>query len=136
MNRHFIVVQSFCHQTDCFCPGSIHSELLRIEQGDIIKVTNERKFTAHNGWYYMVVLEDENYFYIALSDLEQYYARGQIFLREDIEWNMNYLNCQVDLSLDRKDEVRFKYVSKQLIEANKLKKKLEKYEENDQLFHV
>ncbi len=136
MNRHFIAVQSFCHQTDCYCPGAIHSELLRIEQADIIKVTNERKYTAHNGWYYMVVLGDEYYFYMAISDLEQYYARGQLFSPEDIEWKMNYLNCQVDQSLDRKDEVRFRYVSKQLIEANKLKKKPEKYAEDDQLFHV
>ncbi len=126
MYQDFIAVQAFTHKVDCFCPGSIHSEVLRIEQADIIRVTNERKYVANNGWYMMVEVDNQYNFYIALTDLERYYKTGQILLKDDIEFNINYLNAQVDRSLDNKDEAMFKLFSTQLIEVSRLKVKLEK----------
>ncbi|RCW77035.1 IDEAL domain-containing protein [Saliterribacillus persicus] len=126
MYQDFIAVKAFTHKVDCFCLGSIHSELLRIEQADIIRVTNERKYVANNGWYMMVEVDNQYNFYIALTDLERYYTTGQILLKDDIEFNINYLNAQVDRSLDNKDEALFKLFSTQLIEVSRLKVKLEK----------
>ncbi|SFL73109.1 IDEAL domain-containing protein [Gracilibacillus orientalis] len=136
MNRDFIVVQSFSHLIDCFCPGSIHTEVLRVEQADIIRVTNERKYIVHNGWYCKAIVDDHYYFYIALEDLEHYYTKGQILAMEDIELNLNYLNFQIDQALDNKDESNFKLFSKQLMEVNQLKVKLEKHLDADKLFYI
>ncbi|WP_163581419.1 IDEAL domain-containing protein [Gracilibacillus saliphilus] len=136
MNRDFIVGQSFSHQIECFCPGSIHTEVLRIEQADIIKVTNERKYIIGNGWYFKAVVVDYYCFYIALEDLEYYNAKGQILLMEDIELSLNYLNFQIDQALDNKDEANFRLFSEQLIEVNQLKVKMEKYLESDDLFYI
>ncbi|SES16805.1 hypothetical protein SAMN04487944_12157 [Gracilibacillus ureilyticus] len=136
MYWNLIAVKAFSHQIDCFCPGEIHREVLRIEQSDIIKVTNERNFTATNGWYVMVILDDRYRFYMALHDLEHYYEIGEILLKEDIDLQLNYYDFQVNQALDKKDEVMFNYFSEQLIKMNKLKWKLDGYLEADELFYI
>ncbi|UOQ83713.1 hypothetical protein [Gracilibacillus salinarum] len=133
MDQHFIAVQSFSHQIECFCPGSIHTELLRIEEEDIIQLTDERKYIANHGWYVMIIVDDFYSFYIALADMEKYYMGGQILSQEDIELNVNYLQFQVDQSLDQHDEAKFKLVSQQLIESKERKMKLDNYMQTDEV---
>ena len=71
MFGHYIAGKTFSHKIDCFCPGGHHADVLKIQKGDLINVTNERKFTMH-GWYFLIGFNDICMFYMALADLEQY----------------------------------------------------------------
>ncbi|MDL4843254.1 hypothetical protein [Aquibacillus rhizosphaerae] len=124
MVKHFITVQSFFHQIDCFCPDGDHSEVIKINKGDVIKIINERKYINGVGWYFLIEHNSQNSFFAALSDLDYYHSQGLLLSIIDIELTLNYLNFQVDHALDNDDELEFIDVSNKIIESDKLKKKL------------
>jgi hypothetical protein len=123
MVNHFIAVQSFLHQIDCFCPDKQHSDFVKINQTDIIRILNERTYNEVNGWY---VLVEINYdcFYIAVEDLDHYNSQGLLYSELDLELQLNYLNFHIDESLDQADEGKFKEVSSRWLELKMLNEKL------------
>ncbi|MEC2074956.1 hypothetical protein [Metabacillus fastidiosus] len=114
MSQNFIVMKPFAHQIDCFCPDSIHAELLTINKQDIIKMTNECKFVDNNGWYSLVIINDESSFYIANEDLDTYVKQEKIISVLDIELKINYLEFCINRSLDECDKASFLKFTKEL----------------------
>lgn len=127
MIQYFIAKETFTHQIDCFCPGSIHATTLTINKMDIIEVTNEQSFTFNNGWYVQAIINNQGHFYIALEDLERYFALGRLVTDFDLELRLNYLRFQIDQALEINDEELFFNTTSQLKESSELKKKLADY---------
>ncbi|MCP3738161.1 IDEAL domain-containing protein [Rossellomorea sp. BNER] len=127
MDKHFIAVESFEHQIDCFCPGGIHAELLRINKEDIIEVTKDCNFVMDKGWYVWVVINDHCSFYMALEDLEKYMMKGLLISRLDLDLKINYLQFLIDQALDKGDEVSFLKYSTILKDSSEFKAGLENY---------
>ncbi|TCN22736.1 IDEAL domain-containing protein [Mesobacillus foraminis] len=127
MIQYFIAKETFTHQIDCFCPGNIHTTALTINKMDIIEVTNEQSFTFYNGWYVQAIINNQGHFYIALEDLERYFAIGRLVTGFDLELRLNYLRFQIDQALEINDEELFFNTTSQLKESSELKKKLEDY---------
>ena len=135
MIQYFIAKETFTHQTDCFCPGSIHATTLTINKMDIIEVSNEQSFTFNNGWYVLAIINNQGHFYIALEDLDHYFYQGRLVTDFDLELNLNYLQFQIDLALEIRDEKLFLNHTKKLIESSDLKVKLENYLNNSVMNH-
>lgn len=130
MFRHFIAIKTFEHQIDCFCPDGIHADVLTIHRGDIIELINERKFMFEKGWYFLIRLNNQCDFHIALEDLEQYYLNERLLSMIDIELTLNYLQFKINQALDTGDEESFLNFTKKLKESYDLKVKLEQYAHN------
>jgi len=123
MSQHLVVANPFTHQIDCFCPGDEQVDFLTFEYGDVIEVTNDRKFTSGNGWYSFIVINNQCSLYIALDDLEQYYRNKQIFSILDLELKINYLHYKINDSLETENKMSFLYYTSELNKLNKLKEK-------------
>jgi hypothetical protein len=136
MVQHFIAVKTFGHQIDCFCPGGDHADFLTINKSDVIEITNARKFTIGSGWYFLVVINSQRFFYMALEDLDKYFMEEQLLSILDIELKVNYLHFQVDQALDIGDEASFLNYTKKLKESNDLWVKLEEYLSNKGVNHI
>ncbi|MGF2614309.1 IDEAL domain-containing protein [Rossellomorea vietnamensis] len=106
MGNHYIAVQSFLHEVDCFCPDKEHLDWLKVRQGDIINIQHERTYNMVNGWYVLIEVNDSS-FYIAVEDLNQYYIRGLFISEIDIELRVNYLKFRIDEALENSDEGKF-----------------------------
>ncbi|WP_257351025.1 IDEAL domain-containing protein [Pseudalkalibacillus decolorationis] len=136
MFGHLIAVKTFEHQIDCFCPGGDHANFLTINKGDIIEVTNERKFTMANGWYFLVGINDLCIFYIALEDLEQYFMKERLLSVLEIDLKINYFQFKINETLDTGDEASFLSYTNKLIESSELQVKLENYLNNEAVNHT
>lgn len=121
MAHHFIVVNNFSHQVDCFCTGEVHSEFITFKQGDVIEVTNDRKFTMA-GWYFLLLINNHYPYYIAIDDLEKYNKHEQILSIVDIELKINYLQFQINQALDTNNKVTFLDYTPKLKDLNNLKR--------------
>ncbi|WHY67743.1 IDEAL domain-containing protein [Neobacillus sp. SuZ13] len=135
MIQYFIAKETFTHQTDCFFPGSIHATTLTINKMDIIEVPNEQSFTFNNSWYVLATINNQGHFYIALEDLDHYFYQGKLVTDFDLELNLNYLQFQIDLALEKRDEELFLNHTKKLIESSDLKVKLKNYLNNSVMNH-
>ncbi len=124
MLHHFVAVKSFLHKVDCFCPGSEHSELIKINPADLISISYERRFSMINGWYVQVEV-NEFVFYMSIEDLEHYYLQGYLFSQIDLELRLNYLHYQINDSLDRGDESKFIEATQSWNEFKRLKEHFE-----------
>lgn len=121
MHRYFIASKLFEHPIDCFCPDGDHATVLPIEKGDIIELTNNRKFIMDRGWYFLVVVNNhENCFYMAIDDLEYYYSKELIFSMLDIELKLNYSQYKIDQALDEGDKQIFRQFTKQFKDLKEL----------------
>lgn len=131
MIQYCIAKETFTHQIECFCPGSIHATTLTINKMDIIEViTNEQNFTYNNGWYVLAIINNHGHFYISLEDLEQYFELGKLVSDLDLDLKVNYLHFQIDQALEKRDEALFLNHTKILKESSDLKVKLEQYINN------
>ncbi|KMY51760.1 IDEAL domain-containing protein [Peribacillus loiseleuriae] len=126
MLQHFIALKTFEHQIDCFCPGGEHAEILILNEGDIIEVTNERKFTMR-GWYFLVSINNKNMFFMAHDDLEMYFMKEQILSVLDLDLHINYLQFKINEALDVGDETTFLNYTNKLIQSSELQAKLKMY---------
>jgi hypothetical protein len=127
MFRHFVAIKTFDHQIDCFCPDDIQAKVLSIRKGDIIEITNERTFMTEKGWYFLIRVNKQDDFHIALEDLEQYYLNEKLLSLIDVELMLNYFQFKIDQALDTGDEELFLNFTKKLKESSELKMKLERY---------
>ncbi|MBZ5749513.1 MULTISPECIES: hypothetical protein [Metabacillus] len=127
MFRHFIALKTFVHQIDCFCPDGEHADYITINKGDVIEVTKERNFTEGSGWYFLIGINDQCFFYIAIEEMEQYVAKERVISIVDINLKMNYLQFKINQSLDSLDEASFVNYTNQLNEVSDLKETLDQY---------
>lgn len=127
MIQYFIATETFTHQIECFCPGSIHATTLTINKMDIIEVINQQSFAFNNGWYVLAILNSHGHFYIALEDLDQYFHLGRLVTEFDLGLKLNYLRFQIDQALEVRDEELFLTHTKQLKESSDLKLRLESF---------
>lgn len=130
MIQHFITMNTFKHQVDCFCPGVNHEEILIINEGDVIEVTSERKHAAEKGWYVLIVINNFCIFFIAVDELEKYYKEHKILSLTDLELKMNYLKYQINQALDQDDKRSFLAATEEVGEVHEYKLKLEKHIQN------
>jgi hypothetical protein len=127
MFRHFIARKSFEHQIECFCPDRHHAGLVTIHKGDLIELTNERQFIPDKGWYFLIGMNEEGHFYMALEDLENYYDSGQLISLVDLELKENYCKYKVNVALDSGDEATFMAFTSELKDTRQLKEKINKH---------
>ena len=93
----------------------------------LCEITDERKYTIDNGWYFLVKINERNNFYIPINDLENFIRKEQLIAMLDIDLQINYLKFKIDQAFDTGDEASFIDLSKKLIQSNELKLKLERY---------
>jgi hypothetical protein len=127
MNQHYIAVKTFQYPIECFCSSSDHTYYLTIHGGDIVEVTDERKYMMANGWYSLVKINERSIFYIALYDLEDFFRKEQLLAMIDIDLQINYLQFKINQAFDTGDEASFIDISKKLNESSELKLKLERH---------
>jgi hypothetical protein len=127
MVGYYIAVKTFEHLIECFCPGGNHADVVTINKGDIIKVTNERKFKMANGWYFLVEVNGRCIFYMALEDLEYYFIKEQLSSMFDIELKRNYLKFKINQALDTGEETSFMNYTTELKKINNLKEKFKTF---------
>lgn len=127
MNEHYIAMNTFQHDIDCFCPDDYHAFSITLQKGDLIEVTPERKFTLAKGWYTFVVINEQHAFYMAMEDLEQYILNENIKSMLDIDLKINYLQYKIDQDLESGDKASFARHTNLLSETRKLKEELENY---------
>ncbi|MFE8697690.1 IDEAL domain-containing protein [Cytobacillus sp. FJAT-53684] len=135
MIQYFIATETFTHQIECFCPGSIHATTITINKMDIIEVINQQSFAFNNGWYVLAILNSHGHFYIALEDLDQYFHLGKLVTEFDLGLKLNYLRFQIDQALEVRDEELFLTHTKQLKESSDLKLRLEGFLNNTVINH-
>lgn len=123
--------EKFEHQIDCFYNDASHTSVLTINRGDIIEVTNERKYTKDNGWYALVKHNNQCMFYIAFKDLERYMKKDWLLTILDIDLKINYLGFKINQSLETGDKASFIHFTSQLKEINDLKGIMEQYVSNE-----
>jgi IDEAL domain len=127
MVGHYIAVKTFEYPIECFCPCGDHADVLIINKGDIIEVTNERKFTMANGWYFLVKINERCIFYMAHIDLEYYFIKEQLLSMLDIDLKINYLQFKINQALDTGDEVPFLNYTTEFKKINNLKGKFKTF---------
>lgn len=126
----FISRKKFELQIDCFCPEAIHANVLTINKGDIIEVTNDYKFTMENGWYVLVKFTSQRIFYIGFEDLEYHFMKERLLNKLDIDLSINYLQFKINQSLEAGDKERFIHFTNDLKELSEFKVRLEQYLSN------
>jgi len=124
MFRHFIAKKSFKNQIKCFCPDQHHASQITIHSGDIIELTRDRKFVHDQGWYFLISVNDDRHFYIALKDLENYYDSGHLVSLTDLELTEIYYQYKINEALDTGDHESFMVFTSEIKELKKLKEKI------------
>ncbi|MEQ6378297.1 hypothetical protein RZN25_15905 [Bacillaceae bacterium S4-13-56] len=107
MRQHFVVANTFKHRMNCFCHEKKHDCFFTLKEGDVIEVTNDRKFTIGNGWYHLTFINGQFPFYMRPDELDQYNSDGQLLSLLDIELKLNYLHFHINQSLDKKEKMSF-----------------------------
>jgi hypothetical protein len=126
----YIAVKTFDHQVDCFCPDADHSEVVTIHRGDIIEITPERKYTVINGWYALVIINQNFSFYMAVEDIEWYFTKEQMISMLDVDLKINYFQYKINQALDEGDEISFMNFTEKMNDSNEMKEKLQMYLRN------
>ncbi|WP_169891024.1 IDEAL domain-containing protein [Litchfieldia alkalitelluris] len=90
-------------------------------------MTNDRKYTIYQEWYFLIVINEQWTFYIAVEDLNQYYREEQILSILDIELKINHIQYQINEALDRNNKEKFLSYSTKLNEFKQLKMGHDKY---------
>lgn len=126
----YIAVKTFDHQVDCFCPDADHSEVVTIHRGDIIEITPERKYTVINGWYALVIINQNFSFYMAVEDIEWYFTKEQMISMLDVDLKVNYFQYKINKALDEGDEISFMNFTEKMNDSNEMKEKLHMYLRN------
>lgn len=123
----YISTKEFAHNIDCFCPDTTHEMVMTINKGDIIEVLGERTFTMTNGWYFLVKVNNQEMFYMAIEDLEYYVMKERLISLLDLALKMNYSQFKINQSLEVGDKSLFMTSTNNLKELSNLKLKMEEY---------
>ncbi|QHE53570.1 hypothetical protein [Pontibacillus sp. HMF3514] len=120
MQSSFVVKRSFQHEADCFCTGEQHTNIIQLQKGDRIELTNERKYVEHLGWYFQIIVNESYHVYFLLSDLQKIYEYNLICSLLDLELEINYYEYKVDHALEYKEKEPFDFYVQQLENARHL----------------
>jgi hypothetical protein len=127
MIGHYIAASEFEHPIHCLCPGGGHTGLLSLQQGDIIEVINERKYTIAKGWHSLIHINKHWFVYISERDLEECCTKKQLLNSLDIDLELNYLHFKINEALDTGNKTDFHALTRQLKEMAGLKESIENY---------
>lgn len=117
MKNDFIVLTPFQYMIECTCPRPEHTFILDLHKGDIITITEERKYVDSLGWMLLVMINDTS-FYMFTDEIEEFIEQKKISSLLDIEWRMIYLEYKVNESLDKLNKEEFNQFA---LELNELK---------------
>lgn len=113
MKNDFIVLAPFQYMIECTCPRPEHTFILDLHKGDIITVTEERKYVDSLGWLLLVMVNDYSFF-MFIDEIEEFIANKKITSLMDMELRMNYLEYKVNESLDGLNKEQFELFAKEL----------------------
>ena len=123
MKNDFIVLAPFQYMIECTCPRPEHSFILDLHKGDIITVTEERKYVDSLGWLLLVMIKDYSFF-MFVDEIEEFISSKKITSLLDMELRMNYLEYKVNESLDGLNKEQFDLVASELNDLKSIQKDL------------
>ncbi|RBW71019.1 hypothetical protein [Bacillus taeanensis] len=122
--RSLIALQHIEHQIECFSPyynqTQLKTGIQKINKGDIIELTNQRKFLFDIGWYTLVIINNENQLYMSLDCLLEHLENDQLCTIFDFQLEVNYWQHQLDKSLEERDREKFFTASEKLNHYNNI----------------
>jgi hypothetical protein len=121
MKNDFIVLTPFQYMIECTCPRPEHTFMLDLHKGDIITVTEERKYVDSLGWLLLVMINDYSFF-MFVDELEEFIATKKMTSLLDMELRMNYLEYKVNESLDGLNKEQFELFASELNELKSVQK--------------
>ena len=123
MKNDFIVLAPFQYMIECTCPRPEHSFILDLHKGDIITVTEERKYVDSLGWLLLVMIKDYSFF-MFVDEIEEFISSKKITSLLDMELRMNYLEYKVNESLDGLNKELFDLFASELNDLKSIQKDL------------
>jgi hypothetical protein len=124
MHRHIIALQPIEYQIECFSPyynqTQLETGIQKINKGDVIELTNHRKFLFDIGWYILVIINNKAQLYMSLDCLLEHLENGQLCTIIDFELKLNYWEHQLNKSLEKRDKDLFFTASEKLNAYNKI----------------
>ncbi|WP_243387280.1 IDEAL domain-containing protein [Bacillus kexueae] len=125
MFTDFIVLSSFTHQIDCFCPCCYEDEVIMFKTGDQLILKDEHRHIPELGTYILVEVNNEKEYFISLADLESYYLQERICSFMDISLKENYLKYKIDEALKVRNEDNFRTYVQQYKQIQQLQQRLQ-----------
>ncbi|MDE5053241.1 hypothetical protein [Niallia taxi] len=119
MQNQFLVVKPFQYMVECTCPRPDHTFFLDLHKGDIITVTEEKKYVDSLGWLMLVMINDYSV-YMFVQELEDFIDEEKIVSVLDMELKRNYLQFKVNESLDILDKEGFEQYAKELAKVKEM----------------
>lgn len=123
MKNEFIVLTPFQYMIECTCPRPEHTFILDLHKGDIITVTEEKKYVDSLGWLLLVMIKDYSFF-MFVDEIEEFIATKKITSLLDMQLRMNYLEFKVNESLDVLNKEQFELFASELNELKAVQKDL------------
>ncbi|MGN8844251.1 hypothetical protein ACTNDN_15690 [Niallia sp. HCP3S3_B10] len=123
MKNDFIVLTPFQYMIECTCPRPEHTFRLDLHKGDIITVTEEKKYVDSLGWLLLVMINDFSFF-MFVDEIEEFIANKKITSLLDMELRMNYLDYKVNESLDVLNKEKFEVFARELNDLKAIQKDL------------
>ncbi|MGO4889292.1 hypothetical protein ACJ2A9_16205 [Anaerobacillus sp. MEB173] len=117
---YIVVKKAFEHKVDCFHSGQQYRDVFRFNRGDVIEITQERKYIAELGWYFRVNINNIVSYFMSISAIENYYRENKVCSLLDLELEVNYWDFQVDTALEKREENLFQTGAKQLKKVKEL----------------
>lgn len=121
MKNEFIVLTPFQYMIECTCPRPEHTFILDLHKGDIITVTEEKKYVDSLGWLLLVMIKDYSFF-MFVDEIEEFIATKKITSLLDMQLRMNYLEFKVNESLDVLNKEQFELFASELNELKAVQK--------------
>jgi hypothetical protein len=121
VKNDFIVLTPFQYMIECTCPRPEHTFILDLHKGDIITVTEEKKYVDSLGWLLLVMINDYSFF-MFVDEIEEFIANKKITSLLDLELRMNYLDYKVNESLDVLNKEKFDVFARELNDLKAIQK--------------
>lgn len=114
MENNYVVVKPFSYMIECTCPRPDHSYVIDLHKGDILTITEEKRYVDSLGWLMLVLINDHSV-YMFVDELEDFVEEGKIYSIVDLELQINYLEFKVNEMLDVMDKEKFEGFAKELV---------------------
>ncbi|MFT8322827.1 MAG: hypothetical protein ABF649_18305 [Bacillus sp. (in: firmicutes)] len=119
MKNNYIVASSFQYMIECTCPSPDHVFSINLHKGDMITVTEEKKYIDSLGWLVLVLINDYQV-YMYIQELEDFVAERKIYSVMDLDLKINYLQFKVNETLDSLDKNNFSVFAKELVQLREI----------------